>query len=75
MLLVESDPDQAKHLTWALEEQNMQVDVRPPRGVPDTLAELQNYDLLILSNVPATALYHAADGGGAGPMCKTWAAA
>jgi Mg-chelatase subunit ChlD len=56
VLLVESDTDQAKHLTWALEEQNMQVDVRPPRGVPETLAELQNYDLLILSNVPATAL-------------------
>ena len=56
VLLVESDPDQAKHLTWALEEQNMQVDVRPPRGAPDNLAELQNYDLLVLSNVPATAL-------------------
>ena len=56
MLLVESDVEQAKHLTWALEEQNMQVDVRPPRGAPDNLAELQNYDLCILSNVPATAL-------------------
>ena len=54
--MVDSDPDQAKHLTWAIEEQNMQVDVRPPRGVPDNLAELQNYDLLMLSNVPATAL-------------------
>jgi len=56
VLLVESDPDQAKHLTWALEEQNMQVDVRPPRGAPESLAELQNYDLLVLSNVPATVL-------------------
>ena len=46
VLLVESDPEQAKHLTWALEEQNMQVDVRPPRGAPENLAELQNYDLL-----------------------------
>ena len=36
VLLLESDPDQAKHLTWALEEQNMQVDVRPPRGCPIT---------------------------------------
>jgi len=56
VLLLESDPDQAKHLTWALEEQNMQIDVRPPRGAPDNLAELQNYDLMILSNVPATSL-------------------
>jgi Mg-chelatase subunit ChlD len=56
VLLVESDLDQAKHLTWALEEQDMQVDQRPPRGMPESLAELQNYDLLILSNVPATAM-------------------
>ncbi|MEJ7637678.1 MAG: VWA domain-containing protein, partial [Singulisphaera sp.] len=56
VLLVDSEIDQAKHLTWALEEQNMEVDVRPPRGMPEGLAELQNYDLLILSNVPATAL-------------------
>ena len=56
VLLVESDVDQAKHLTFALEEQNMQIDVRPPRGMPETLAELQNYDLVILSNVPATSL-------------------
>ena len=62
VLLVDSDPDQAKHLTWALEEQNMQVDTRPPRGAPDNLAELQNYDLLVLSNVPATALTLTADG-------------
>jgi uncharacterized membrane protein len=56
VLLVESDLDQAKHLTWALEEQDMQVDVRPPRGLPEQLSELQNYDLLILSNVPATSM-------------------
>ena len=56
VLLLESEPDQAKHLTWALEEQNIQVDVRPPRGAPENLAELQNYDLLVLSNVPATSL-------------------
>lgn len=56
VLLLESEPDQARHLSWALEEQNIQVDVRPPRGAPENLAELQNYDLLVLSNVPATSL-------------------
>ena len=56
VLLVESELDQAKHLTWALEEQNMQVDQRPPRGLPESLAELQGYDLLILSNVAATSM-------------------
>ena len=56
VLIIESDPKSAKHLTWALEEQDMQVDVRPPAGMPDNLSDLQNYELLILSNVPATAL-------------------
>ena len=27
---------------------------RPPEGLPDSLAELQNFDLVILANVPAT---------------------
>jgi Mg-chelatase subunit ChlD len=56
VLLVESDPKLAKHLQWALEQEGIQADVRPPRGMPDTLADLQNYELLMLSNVPATAL-------------------
>jgi uncharacterized membrane protein/uncharacterized protein YegL len=56
ILLIESDPKSAKDLAWAMEEQEMQVDVRPATGMPDSLAELQNYELLIMSNVPATAL-------------------
>jgi Ca-activated chloride channel family protein len=55
VLLVEGDP-KSKDLVWALEEQEMQVDARPPEGMPDSLADLQNYELLIVSNVPATAL-------------------
>jgi hypothetical protein len=56
VLLVESDPKLGKHLAWALEQEGILVDVRPPRGMPDTLSDLQNYELLMLSNVPATAL-------------------
>ncbi len=56
VLLIESEPKDAKDLTWALEEQEIQVDVRPPQGMPDSLADLQNYELLMISNVPATAL-------------------
>jgi hypothetical protein len=37
-------------------QEGIQVDTRPPRGMPDSLADLQNYELLMLSNVPATAL-------------------
>src|SRR5262249_60814049 len=53
---VESDPKLAKHLEWALQEEGIQVDVRPLQGMPDALADLQNYELVMLSNVPATAL-------------------
>jgi Ca-activated chloride channel homolog len=56
VLIIESDPKLAKHLEWALQEENIQVDTRPPQGMPDSLADLQNYELIILSNVPATAL-------------------
>ena len=56
ILLVEGDKKSSRDLAWALEEQEMQVDVRPATGMPDSLTELQNYELLILSNVPATSL-------------------
>jgi uncharacterized membrane protein len=56
VLLVDSDPKQAGHLADALEQEGIRVDVRPPQGIPDSLSDLQNYELLALSNVPATAM-------------------
>ncbi len=56
VLLIESQTKDARELAQALEEQEIQVDVRPPQGMPDSLADLQNYELIILSNVPATAM-------------------
>ena len=56
VLVIESDPNLIREFAYALEDEGIQVDVRPPQGMPDTLAGLQNYELLILSNVPATAL-------------------
>ena len=56
VLIIESDPNLIRELAYALEDEGIQVDVRPPQGMPDSLAALQNYELLILSNVPATAL-------------------
>lgn len=56
VLLIESDPKLAQQLVWALEQEEIEVDVRPPQGMPDNLSDLQNYELLVLSNVPATAL-------------------
>ncbi|MDB5385166.1 MAG: von Willebrand factor type domain protein [Planctomycetaceae bacterium] len=56
VLIVESDPKLIRELVAALEQEEIQVDVRPATGMPDNLSDLQNYELLILSNVPATAL-------------------
>jgi Ca-activated chloride channel homolog len=56
VLIIESDPSLIRELAYALEDEGIQVDVRPPQGMPETLADLQNYETLILSNVPATSL-------------------
>ena len=55
VLLTDSDLTQTDALRFALEEQSIRVDVRPAEGLPDSLAQLQNYDAVLLSNVPATA--------------------
>ena len=56
VLLVDIDVDQTDSLRWALDEQSIDVEVRPPEGIPTNLSELQGYECLILSNVPATAM-------------------
>ena len=56
VLIIESDPSLIRDLAYALEEEGVESDVRPPQGMPETLADLQNYELLMLSNVPATSL-------------------
>lgn len=56
VLVIESDPSLIREFAYALEDEGIQVDVRPPQGMPETLADLQNYETLILSNVPATSL-------------------
>ena len=56
VLLIESVPESARHLEWAMNEEGIIVDTRPAKGMPDSLTDLQNYEVLILSNVPATDL-------------------
>ncbi|MEM9646673.1 MAG: VWA domain-containing protein, partial [Planctomycetota bacterium] len=56
VLIIESDPNLIRELAYALEDEGVQVDVRPPQGMPDSLADFQNYECLMLSNVPATDL-------------------
>lgn len=56
VLLLADKPDQVRYLAWALKQEGILLDARPATGAPTTLADLQNYDLLILDNVPATSL-------------------
>ncbi len=56
VLLIDPDTHQTDSLRWALDEQKIDVEVRPAEGVPRDLTELQGYECLILSNVPATAM-------------------
>jgi len=56
VLLIESIPEQARHLEWAMNEEGIAVETRPAEGMPDSLTDLQNYEVLILSNVPANDL-------------------
>lgn len=56
VLLLADKPDQARYLALALRQEGILLDIRPPAGAPTDLADLQNYDLLIIDNVPATDL-------------------
>jgi uncharacterized membrane protein len=56
VLLIDSHPRLAEHLERALREEGIEADVRPPQGMPTGLDDLQNYEMLILSNVPAAKL-------------------
>lgn len=56
VLLVDSQVEQTNELRWALEEQGLAMQVRPTEGIPQSLSELQRFDCIILSNVPATSM-------------------
>ncbi len=55
VLVVESRPGLAVHLEKALGAENIAVDRCTPEQTPDGFESLRQYDLVVLSNVPATA--------------------
>ncbi|MEM1059197.1 MAG: VWA domain-containing protein [Verrucomicrobiota bacterium] len=55
-LLISDQPEAARYLALALRQEGVLLDVRPAVGAPTQLSDLQNYDLVIFDNVPATAL-------------------
>jgi Ca-activated chloride channel family protein len=53
VLLVERVEREARHLIEALAGEEIEVELRPEAGVPRDLNDLLNYDVLVLSDVPA----------------------
>jgi Ca-activated chloride channel homolog len=47
------EPAQAGHMQRALQHENIDVTVRPPSGIPSTAKELEKFDLVLVSDVPA----------------------
>ncbi|MBA3819020.1 MAG: VWA domain-containing protein [Deltaproteobacteria bacterium] len=47
------EPGSANYLKRALEHENMDVEVRGPRGLPSSAKELERFDLVMVSDVPA----------------------
>lgn len=56
VLLIDENESQARYLARVLEDAKIRVDVRNGLGVPNELADLQNYELVIFSDVPANRL-------------------
>src|SRR5207244_7412844 len=49
----EKDPQVAGYLKRALDKENIDVEVRGARGAPSSVKELERYDLVLISDVPA----------------------
>ena len=56
VLLVDKEPEQAANLAAALRSQHIDVKVAAPEALPTTMAGLEKYDGLILSNVSSLKL-------------------
>lgn len=53
LLLVSEDPAQDQSLASALQTSRLEVNLVPVKGFPATLAEMQSYDAIFISNVSA----------------------
>jgi uncharacterized membrane protein len=53
ILLVDNDPNQARFMVNALRREKVDVELRGAGGLPQQLRQMQAYDAIVLSNVPA----------------------
>lgn len=56
VLYVEADREHSTYLAPALEAEGITVNLTDPGGLPSSLAQLQNYDAVVLSDVSSTDL-------------------
>jgi len=56
VMLVESEARLARQFATALEDEQIDVHVRRPEDLPRSATELEDYELVALSNVPAAAI-------------------
>jgi len=56
VLMISDRPEASRYLAMALRQEGVELESRPPAGAPRDLGDLQNYDLLIFDNIPATDL-------------------
>ncbi len=54
ILLISDQPERARYLSLALRQEGIELQARPGAGAPTGLGELQNFDLVILDNIPAS---------------------
>jgi uncharacterized membrane protein len=55
ILLLESEPDTVFDFAAALREQDIDIEIRPADGIPQTLDEWEQFEAVILSDIPVAA--------------------
>lgn len=53
LLYIESDATEGQYLMQAMEKEGVQLELRQPGGIPNTLDQLAGYDGIVISDVPA----------------------
>ncbi len=56
VLLLTDRPESARYLEWALRQEGVELSVRPAEGAPAQMSDIQNFDAVILDNIPASVL-------------------
>ncbi|MBI2192410.1 MAG: VWA domain-containing protein [Planctomycetes bacterium] len=56
LLIVADEAEEQRHLRAAFEGARVHLDVRPARGLPQTMLDLQDFAAVLIGNLPASAM-------------------